>query len=124
MRIDHLIDGKPRTGDRRFESLDPATQEVLAEVARVVKPGGWFYVSEPIYGGALNQIVRLYNDEGTVRAAAQAALDRALAAFYAGHNPGVTAPEASAPMVSGFCSGSINTIDSRSTASTLRRMVA
>ena len=57
-----------------------AMDAALAEVARVVKPGGWFYVSEPIYGGALNQIVRLYNDEGTVRAAAQAALDRALAA--------------------------------------------
>jgi SAM-dependent methyltransferase len=52
----------------------------LAEVARVVKPGGWFYVSEPIFGGALNEIVRLYNDENTVRRAAQAALDRALAA--------------------------------------------
>ncbi|MCB2018212.1 MAG: class I SAM-dependent methyltransferase, partial [Hydrogenophaga sp.] len=52
----------------------------MAEVARVVKPGGWFYVSEPIFGGALNEIVRLYNDENTVRLAAQAALDRALTA--------------------------------------------
>lgn len=52
----------------------------LAEVARVVRPGGWFYVSEPIFGGELNEIVRLYNDENTVRRAAQAALDRALAA--------------------------------------------
>lgn len=51
----------------------------LDEVARVVRPGGWFYVSEPIYGGALNDIVRLYNDEQTVRRAAQDALDRALA---------------------------------------------
>lgn len=51
----------------------------LAEVVRVLKPGGWFYVSEPIYDGALNEIVRLYNDEGVVRAAAQAALDRAVA---------------------------------------------
>ena len=56
----------------------PAMDAALAEVARVVKPGGWFYVSEPIYGGALNEIVRLYNDEGVVRAAAQAAIDRAL----------------------------------------------
>jgi len=54
--------------------------QALAEVARVVKPGGWFYVSEPIFGGALNEIVRLYNDENTVRRAAQAALDRAVAA--------------------------------------------
>ena len=57
----------------------PAMDAALAEVARVVKPGGWFYVSEPSYGGALNDIVRLYNDEGVVREAAQAALDRALA---------------------------------------------
>lgn len=54
--------------------------QALAEVARVVRPGGWLYVSEPIYDGALNEVVRLYNDEGTVRAAAQAAVDRALAA--------------------------------------------
>ena len=57
----------------------PAMDRALAEVARVLRPGGWFYVSEPVYGGALNDIVRLYNDEGVVRAAAQAALDRALA---------------------------------------------
>jgi hypothetical protein len=35
-------------------------------------------VSEPIYAGALNEIVRLYNDEGVVRPAAQTALDRAV----------------------------------------------
>ena len=51
----------------------------LREVARVLRPGSLFYVSEPIYGGALNEIVRLYNDEGLVRPAAQAALDRAIA---------------------------------------------
>jgi ubiquinone/menaquinone biosynthesis C-methylase UbiE len=51
----------------------------LAELARVVRPGGWLYVSEPVYAGALNELVRLYNDEGAVRAHAQQALDRALA---------------------------------------------
>ncbi len=51
----------------------------LNEVARVLRPGSLFYVSEPIYGGALNEIVRIYNDEGVVRPAAQAALDRAIA---------------------------------------------
>jgi ubiquinone/menaquinone biosynthesis C-methylase UbiE len=50
----------------------------LAELARVLRPGGWLYVSEPVYAGPLNDVVRLYNDEGEVRAAAQAALDRAL----------------------------------------------
>lgn len=57
----------------------PEMDRALREVARVLKPGAYFYVSEPVYEGALNDIVRLYNDEGTVRAAAQAALDRSLA---------------------------------------------
>ena len=34
MRIDHLIAGKPVGSARYFETLNPATQEVLAEVAR------------------------------------------------------------------------------------------
>ncbi|MBC5763974.1 5-carboxymethyl-2-hydroxymuconate semialdehyde dehydrogenase [Ramlibacter albus] len=33
MRIEHLINGKPVTGRDYFESVNPATQEVLAEVA-------------------------------------------------------------------------------------------
>jgi len=49
--------------------------QALAEAARVLRPGGWLYVSEPVYAGQLNEIVRLYNDEGLMRAAAQQALD-------------------------------------------------
>lgn len=56
----------------------PGMQAALAQTWRVLKPGGWLYVSEPVYAGALNDIVKLYNDEGPVRAAAQAALDQAL----------------------------------------------
>ncbi|MGC1819186.1 MAG: class I SAM-dependent methyltransferase [Casimicrobiaceae bacterium] len=52
--------------------------QALGEVARVLRPGGHLYASEPVYGGALNEVVRLYNEEGAVRAAAQAALDAAL----------------------------------------------
>jgi 5-carboxymethyl-2-hydroxymuconic-semialdehyde dehydrogenase len=33
MRIDHLINGKAVAGNKYFETLNPATQEVLAEVA-------------------------------------------------------------------------------------------
>jgi SAM-dependent methyltransferase len=52
--------------------------QALGEVARVLRPGGHLYVSEPVYGGAFNDVVRLFNDERVTRAAAQAALDEAL----------------------------------------------
>ncbi|MEI8168389.1 MAG: class I SAM-dependent methyltransferase [Rhodoferax sp.] len=50
----------------------------LGEVARVLRPGGYLYVSEPIFDGAMNEVIRLYNDEELVRSAAQAAVDAAL----------------------------------------------
>ncbi len=53
-------------------------EQALGEVARVLQPGGFLYVSEPVYAGPFNDLVRLFNDEGVVRAAAQAALDQAL----------------------------------------------
>lgn len=53
--------------------------KALAEIARVLRPGAWLYVSEPVYAGPLNELIRLFNDEGEVRAAAQAALDRVIA---------------------------------------------
>ena len=34
MRVEHLIDGRPVAGRSYFETVDPATQDVLAEVAR------------------------------------------------------------------------------------------
>lgn len=55
------------------ELLDVA----LAEIARVVRSGGLLYVSEPVFAGDLNEIIRLFNDEEFVRAQAQAALRRA-----------------------------------------------
>jgi len=57
----------------------PLMDQALCEVARVLRPGGWFYVSEPVYAGPLNDIMRLVHDEGEVRLAAQQALDKALA---------------------------------------------
>lgn len=55
------------------ESLDAA----LAEIARVLKPGGWLYVSEPVFDGPYNDMVRLFHDEGRVRREAYGALGRA-----------------------------------------------
>ncbi|HOY34070.1 MAG TPA: methyltransferase domain-containing protein [Piscinibacter sp.] len=56
----------------------PLLGQALREAARVLRPGGHLYVSEPVYAGPLNELVRLFNDEGVVRAAAQSALDEAL----------------------------------------------
>ncbi len=56
----------------------PLMAQALAEAARVLRPGGHLYVSEPVYGGPFNEVVKTFNDEGVVRAAAQAALDEAL----------------------------------------------
>ena len=53
--------------------------QALSEIARVLRSRGWLYVSEPVYAGPLNELIRLFNDEGEVRAAAQSALDRVIA---------------------------------------------
>ena len=34
MPIQHLINGRPQAGGETFETVNPATQQVLAEVAR------------------------------------------------------------------------------------------
>ncbi len=57
----------------------PLLATALNEAARVLRDGGHLYVSEPVYGGPFNEVIRTYNEEGAVRAAAQAAVDQAVA---------------------------------------------
>lgn len=51
----------------------------LAEIHRVLKPDGLAYISEPIFAGEYNEILRLFHDESIVRQAAFAAVERAVA---------------------------------------------
>lgn len=53
-------------------------QQSLGEIHRVLRPGGLAYISEPVYAGEFNQILRLFNDEKTVRQAAFDALREAV----------------------------------------------
>ena len=45
-------------------------EKALQEIHRVLRPQGLAYFSEPVYAGAFNEILRLFNDEKEVRQAA------------------------------------------------------
>ena len=66
-----------------FKSLHhvPVDQmdQALREIARVLKPGGLAWISEPVFAGELNEIMRLFHDEQIVREAAFAAVQKAVA---------------------------------------------
>ncbi len=57
-----------------FKSLHHVPLELMTasmhEIRRVLRPGGLLYVSEPIFSGDFNDILRLFHDEQKVRAAA------------------------------------------------------
>lgn len=50
----------------------------MAEIGRALKPGGLAYLSEPVYAGDFNDILRMFHDEKVVREAAFAAIVRAV----------------------------------------------
>ncbi len=51
----------------------------MAEIHRVLKTDGVAYISEPVFAGDFNEILRLFHDEQAVREAAFAAVERAVA---------------------------------------------
>lgn len=52
--------------------------QALSEVHRVLRPNGLLYVSEPVFAGELNEVMRLFHDEEHVRAAALRAIQEAV----------------------------------------------
>ncbi len=57
-----------------FKSLHHVPLELMDasmhEIRRVLKPGGLVYISEPIFAGEFNEVLRLFHDEKKVREAA------------------------------------------------------
>ena len=45
-------------------------EQAFIEIRRVLVPGGLVYISEPIFDGDYNELLRLFHDEREVRAAA------------------------------------------------------
>ncbi len=57
-----------------IEFMDRAFQEIR----RVLRPGGYAYISEPVYAGDFNEILKLFHDEKKVREAAFEAVKKAV----------------------------------------------
>lgn len=65
-----------------FKSLHHVAEnkldQAMREIHRVLIPGGMAYISEPIFMGNLNDILRLFHDEEHVRQAAFDAIQRSI----------------------------------------------
>ena len=65
-----------------FKSLHHVPLELMElsmhEIRRVLKPGGFAYISEPVFAGDFNEILRLFHDEQKVRQAAFYTLKKAV----------------------------------------------
>lgn len=65
-----------------FKSLHHVPQDLLnsalQEIHRVLKPGAYAYLSEPIYAGDFNTLISLFHDEKIVRENAFSAIERSI----------------------------------------------
>jgi len=65
-----------------FKSLhhvpESLMEQALEEIKRVLKPNGHAYISEPVFSGDFNEVLRLFHDEEKVRKAAFEAIKNAV----------------------------------------------
>jgi len=53
-------------------------ERALLEIQRVLKPGGIAYISEPVFAGDFNELLKMFHDEEEVRLAAFSAVRQAV----------------------------------------------